>query len=53
LNDVDIYADIILEPMGKNTAPAALLAALHIIKHHDDGILLLSPSDHAIANTDE
>ena len=53
LNDVDIDADIILEPMGKNTAPAALLAALHIIKHHDDGILLLSPSDHAIANTDD
>ncbi|MGP5687181.1 sugar phosphate nucleotidyltransferase [Psychrobacter glacincola] len=41
--DCGVEADIILEPMGKNTAPAALLAALHIIAHHDDGIILLSP----------
>ena len=53
LSDVDIDADIILEPVGKNTAPAALLAALHVIEHHDDGVLLLSPSDHAIARVDD
>ena len=53
ITDSGVEADIILEPMGKNTAPAALLAALHIIAHHDDGIILLSPSDHAIANIED
>lgn len=53
LKDVDIQADIILEPMGKNTAPAALLAALHVIQKYEDGIILLSPSDHAISNIED
>ncbi|MGR3491769.1 MAG: mannose-1-phosphate guanylyltransferase, partial [Shimia sp.] len=40
---------ILLEPTGRNTAPAILTAALH----HDstpDAILLVAPSDHAIAD---
>ena len=53
LNDINIQADIILEPEGKNTAPAALLAALHVIEHNDDGIVLLSPSDHAVAHIED
>lgn len=46
--DVD-NAKIILEPMGKNTAPALTLAALEAVKSTDDAILLVMPADHLIA----
>jgi len=43
-------ARIILEPAGRNTAPAAAIAALNIIEDDPEGLLLLMPSDHVIAN---
>lgn len=46
-------AKIILEPMGKNTAPALTLAALEAVKNTDDAILLVMPADHLIAKVDE
>lgn len=39
---------IILEPIGRNTAPAAAVAALEAINNHDDPLLLILPSDHVI-----
>jgi mannose-1-phosphate guanylyltransferase / mannose-6-phosphate isomerase len=39
---------IILEPLGRNTAPAAILAALNIAETDPNGIMLLLPSDHII-----
>lgn len=42
---------IALEPMGRNTAPAAILAALLVSQLDPDGIVLLLPSDHIITNT--
>jgi mannose-1-phosphate guanylyltransferase/mannose-6-phosphate isomerase len=41
-------AKIILEPVGRNTAPAAAIAALKVV--HDDplGLVLLMPSDHVV-----
>ena len=39
---------IILEPEGKNTAPAIALAALKIDRDLKDGILLILPADHLI-----
>lgn len=42
-------AAIILEPIGKNTAPAVAMAALSA-KSEDD-ILLILPADHVIADT--
>lgn len=39
---------IILEPMGRNTAPAVAIAALHLLKMHADPILLILPADHII-----
>ncbi len=39
---------IILEPKGKNTAPAITLAALEAIKDHQDSLLLILSSDHKI-----
>jgi mannose-1-phosphate guanylyltransferase len=39
---------IILEPCGKNTAPAITLAALKLISEYDDPFLLVLPADHVI-----
>ena len=42
-------ANILLEPFGKNTAPAITLAALFSQKQiDDDAVLLVLPSDHVI-----
>jgi mannose-1-phosphate guanylyltransferase/mannose-1-phosphate guanylyltransferase/mannose-6-phosphate isomerase len=41
-------AAIILEPVGKNTAPAVALAAL--AADSEDDVLLVLPADHVIAN---
>ncbi|MET0065932.1 MAG: mannose-1-phosphate guanylyltransferase/mannose-6-phosphate isomerase [Candidatus Thiodiazotropha sp.] len=41
---------ILLEPVGRNTAPAIACAALHALEADPDAILLVSPSDHVIAN---
>ena len=42
---------IILEPIGKNTAPAIALAALKLISPSEDPILLVLPADHIIEDT--
>ncbi|OAI17057.1 mannose-1-phosphate guanylyltransferase/mannose-6-phosphate isomerase [Methylomonas lenta] len=42
-------AAIILEPVGKNTAPAVAMAALCAAS--EDDILLILPADHVISNT--
>ncbi|MCG8273207.1 AGE family epimerase/isomerase [Aquamicrobium sp. NLF2-7] len=39
----------IFEPVGRNTAAAVAIAALHTINSHGDGIVLIVPSDHAIS----
>lgn len=44
---VDPYA-IILEPVGRNTAPAIALAALKAMENKKDPILLVLPADHVI-----
>lgn len=44
-------AAILLEPFGRNTAPALTLAALSAVAADDDDpILLVAPADHAIAD---
>jgi mannose-1-phosphate guanylyltransferase/mannose-6-phosphate isomerase len=39
---------IILEPVGRNTAPAVVLAALQATVNGDDPLLLVLPADHVI-----
>ena len=39
---------IVLEPFGRNTAPALTLAALAAMRDGSDPILLVMPSDHVI-----
>lgn len=41
-------AAILLEPEGRNTAPAIALAALHAMEEGDDPLLLVLSSDHLI-----
>ena len=40
--------DIILEPIGRNTAPALTIAALYIQQIEPDALLLVMPADHLI-----
>ena len=46
LREVDKLGSIILEPVGKNTAPAIALAAFHSIK--EDPLLLVLAADHVV-----
>jgi len=43
-------ANILLEPKGKNTAPAICWAAAKIYKINPDAVMAVLPSDHLIAN---
>lgn len=43
-------AAIILEPVGRNTAPAIAVAALEATRDGADTLLLVLPSDHVITN---
>ncbi|MCC6737271.1 MAG: mannose-1-phosphate guanylyltransferase/mannose-6-phosphate isomerase [Bauldia sp.] len=42
---------IILEPFGRNTAPAVAVAALAVAESDPDALILVMPSDHVIADT--
>lgn len=48
LNAIGINASIILEPVGKNTAPAIATAAFSALKNDNDSILLVLAADHVI-----
>jgi mannose-1-phosphate guanylyltransferase/mannose-6-phosphate isomerase len=41
---------LILEPVGRSTAPAIALAAHHMIKKDPEAVILCCPADHVIAN---
>ena len=41
---------LLLEPVGRNTAPALTLAALRILAADPEGMLLAMPADHAITD---
>jgi mannose-1-phosphate guanylyltransferase len=43
---------LIGEPSGRNTAPAILLAVLHILAFEKDAILCVFPADHVIKDLD-
>jgi mannose-1-phosphate guanylyltransferase/mannose-6-phosphate isomerase len=42
---------ILLEPVGRNTAPALTIAALEANRYGDDPVLLVMPADHVIVDT--
>ncbi|BET12293.1 mannose-1-phosphate guanylyltransferase/mannose-6-phosphate isomerase [Pandoraea sputorum] len=53
LREVDVEpSGILLEPTGRNTAPALTLAALAALASGDDPVLIVAPSDHVISDQD-
>lgn len=41
----------LLEPIGRNTAPALTLAALAAVENSDDPVLVVTPADQTVADT--
>lgn len=52
LRAIDALDTILLEPIGRNTAPAIALAALHAVENKDDPVLLVLAADHIIQAVD-
>ncbi len=52
MQGIGLQADgkIICEPSGRNTAPAILLAVMHILVVEKDAVLCVFPADHVIGN---
>lgn len=49
VNEGHLALDFLLEPMGRNTAPAIAAAALHVARRYgEDAHLLVLPADHLI-----
>ena len=44
--------NVLLEPVGRNTAPCIGLGAVHIRKKYGDAVMLVLPSDHLIKYND-
>ena len=44
---------ILLEPEGRNTAPAVALAALNILQNQDDALMLVLAADHVIQDVNK
>jgi len=51
LNITNAY--LILEPVGRSTAPAVAVAAMLVLRLFADASLLVLPADHAIASVDQ
>ncbi len=45
-------ANILVEPSGRNTAPAIGLACIHLLRRDPDAIMAIFPADHVITQTD-
>lgn len=50
LREINQLGQIILEPIGRNTAPAIALAALQLIKQDPEALMLVLAADHVIKN---
>ena len=44
--------NIIIEPAGKNTAPAIGLAAIHVAHRNPDAVMGIFPADHLVGDTE-
>ncbi|PLX50507.1 MAG: mannose-1-phosphate guanylyltransferase/mannose-6-phosphate isomerase [Desulfobulbaceae bacterium] len=50
LRQIECRATILLEPEGKNTAPALAVAAFQALHEADEPLLLVLPADHVISD---
>src|SRR5512143_2705286 len=54
LREIDVAAQaIVLEPEGRNTGPAATVAALLLARDDPDAIMALLPSDHVVNDVEK
>ena len=49
LRDIGVDADIVAEPMARNTGPALLAIALQLHSRNAEAVMLALPSDHVIS----
>lgn len=49
----EISPTLLLESVGRNTAPALTLAALQAVANNDDPILVVTPADQTVQNNEE
>ena len=47
----EVAATLLLEPVGRNTAPALTFAALQAVKDGEDPILVVTPADQTVKNS--
>ncbi len=53
LRQIDVTPQaLILEPFGRNTAPAVAMAALNLLSQAPDAMMLVLPADHVIADVE-
>lgn len=53
LSEIGVQPDaMLLEPIGRNTAPAVAVAAMTAVANGDDPILLVLPADHIIGDVE-
>jgi mannose-1-phosphate guanylyltransferase len=52
LRAIDANATVIVEPVGRNTAPAIAVAAHRVIERDPDAVMAVLPADHVIAKSD-
>ena len=52
MRDIGLECEIVLEPEGRNTAPAVALAAFLALEEDDDAMLLVMPADHVIKDVE-
>jgi len=48
LAEIAVEADVIHEPMGRNTGPAVLAAAFTLVARDPDALMVVVPADHVI-----
>ncbi|SPP65613.1 mannose-1-phosphate guanylyltransferase/mannose-6-phosphate isomerase [Nitrospira lenta] len=49
----DLKDGFVLEPEGRNTAPAIALAALEVVRRDPNGLMLVVPADHVVSGQRE
>ena len=52
MREIGVDARIVLEPSGRNTAPAIAVAALHIAQLDPEALVLVLPSDHVVRSAE-
>ncbi len=53
LDNLEIEAKILVEPVGRNTTPALCIAALQLKHQHQNATMIVLPSDHVIDHSED